>query len=238
MQPNNRYGKPQGWRGDGQQVPGNEPGGANGSYGGYGQDPDAQPPDQPPSTGMQPQHPSLGGMLGGMAHGVMQGAQSHFNKSPVGQAVQAYHRYGMPAQAAPTSIANTDDSGAPGPEPPQPMGSSAPPSNDLAGSLASGARMSDANDPGNPQMKDGGIITKPTMVMLAEHGQPEAVVPLDGHAGSKLRPGMFSSGRYRGTTGLAMTRGPVPPMAPAILDDKLNGGKKSGWKRWDMAHSR
>lgn len=44
-----RSGMGVGFRGEGDQVPGNEPGGANGSYGAFGQDPHAQPPATPPS---------------------------------------------------------------------------------------------------------------------------------------------------------------------------------------------
>lgn len=388
MQPNNRYGKPAaGWRGDGQQVPGNEPGGANGSYGAYGQDPNAQPPDQPPSqSGMQPRH----SMMGGIAQGAMQGAQNRLKQSPVGQAVQAYQRYRMPQKqpqmgapapaaspqgsagaagapapsSAPPSVwdqlgaksstpayeapasapapsapqgsgmEGTDNSGSyaqqmggfnranlPQPAPqaapaPAPMAdgspawnttnpatghnwaspdwsfsgsgfngygdkgvlnpatgrgsgaSGAPPSPNLAGSLASGARMDDGQSAlsaafgaqqrsapaaqgqdgyaqmaqaqaraGADQMADGGIVTKPTLVMLAEHNQPEAVVPLDGHAGSKITPGMVQNRRYRQMTGPAMTHQPVGPMAPAILDPHMGGGK-SNWKRWDSAHGK
>lgn len=294
-----RYGKAlAGWRGDGQQVPGNEPGGANGSYGAYGQDPNAQPPDQPPSqSGMQPRR----SMMGGMAQGAMQGAQNRLKQSPVGQAVQAYQRYRMPQKqpqmGAPAPAAspqsNTGAAGAlapssappsvwdqlgaksstpayeapasaPAPSAPQGSGmegtdnsgsyaqqmggfnraslpQSAPPSPNLAGSLASGARMGGQvmggtdDMGGDPQMKDGGIVTKPTLVMLAEHNQPEAVVPLDGHAGSKITPGMVQNRRYRQMTGPAMTHQPVGPMAPAILDPHMGGGK-SNWKRWDSAH--
>jgi hypothetical protein len=90
---------------------------------------------------------------------------------------------------------------------------------------------------GAPGMRYGGIVTKPTRVILAEHGQPEAVVPLDGHPGSRITPGMMQNlqpNKYT-PTGPTGVKAPMTPMQPASIDPKLNP-KKSGWKRWDQSH--
>src|SRR6185436_13212535 len=40
-------------------------------------------------------------------------------------------------------------------------------------------------------MERGGVVTQPTLVKLAEHGQPEAVVPLTPRPGNRLQPDML-----------------------------------------------
>lgn len=86
---------------------------------------------------------------------------------------------------------------------------------------------------GAPQMKSGQIVTKPTRAIIGEHG-PEAVVPLDGHAGSRITPGMMGNlmpKRYD-ATGPTALHGPMRPMKPAITDPKM-----SNWKRYDSQHA-
>lgn len=65
---------------------------------------------------------------------------------------------------------------------------------------------------------EGGVISSPTHVML---DPGEAVVPLDGHAGSKLTPGMMQPRRYR-MTGPAITHHPIGTMPPAMLDKQMH----------------
>ncbi len=77
-------------RQDGQKVPGNQPGGQNGSYGPYGQSPQSQPPAEPPAG-----RPTFGSQVAGG----MQGGQ------PIGRAVvgAAMNRYRAPQQQNPAS---------------------------------------------------------------------------------------------------------------------------------------
>lgn len=84
---------------------------------------------------------------------------------------------------------------------------------------------------GAPQMADGRIVTKPTRAIIGESG-PEAVIPLDGHAGSKITPesvGMSMPRRYD-ATGPTSLHHPIRPMRP------MGETKSSGWKRWDSSH--
>lgn len=244
-----------GWRGDGSQVPGNQPGGANGQFGRYGQVPDQQPT------------PSF-------AQGVKQTAINQFNKSPVGQIAGAVQRYGQQRQQGQINNGMNDqmsqmrqgdmqsgadqmgqpsapgadqpqgdqmqsgaiNAGAPQDSAPQPaMPSADPPKPTQQQATAQQSGMASPfgqmNFGGAPQMASGGIVTKPTRAIIGEHG-PEAVIPLDGHAGSKLTPGMMMPRRYN-PTGPTEVKGPgMRPMAPAMMDKKM-----SNWKRWDSSHA-
>lgn len=92
----------------------------------------------------------------------------------------------------------------------------------------------DAAIPDNmPAMAKGGVVDKPTVALLGEHG-PEAVVPLN-NPNAKVTPGMFSHHRYRPQTGKGMVHGPMRPMAPAALDDRQ---KESNWRKFDSEHPR
>jgi hypothetical protein len=144
-----------GLRGDGQSVPGNQPGGANGAYGRYGQSPNQQP--------------------------------TRDMSSAISRAAQG------------------------------------------GGALVNALRNRYGQQP-DPQMAHGGIVNKPTRAIIGENG-PEAVIPLDGHAGSKMTPGMMPR-RYN-PTGETELRGPMRPMQPASLDPHM---KQSNWKRYDMMH--
>ncbi len=66
-------------------------------------------------------------------------------------------------------------------------------------------------------MADGGIVTKPTKVLLGEKG-PEAVVPLTDRPNAKLTPGMMPAlrNRYRRPTGPAGAHGPIKGDSPLV----------------------
>lgn len=201
-----RYGLPKpgmqtaqqpGMRGDGAQVPGNEPGGANGRYGQFGQHPDQQPT--------------------AMFDATVKHATQKFNDSPAGQIVGAARgRYGMQGRTDHAMNQNMTDMRA----------------QDRQSNIDQLSQpMNDSG--GDPMMARGGIVTKPTRVLLGEDG-PEAVVPLSGNPDAKLTPGMMQTRRYR-MTGPAMTHHPMGSMPPAMMDPHMH---QSGWKKWDTQHGR
>jgi hypothetical protein len=79
---------------------------------------------------------------------------------------------------------------------------------------------------GNPSaMQDGQMVTKPTLALIGEDG-PEAVVPLDGHAGSKLTPSMMQP-RDTFQTGTSSLGKPMHSLPPT-------DGPMSRFKRYGM----
>lgn len=84
-------------------------------------------------------------------------------------------------------------------------------------------------------MATGGMVTKPTIAMLGEHG-PEAVVPLN-NPSAKITPGMLpmQKQRYRPMTGPQSVHGPMRPLAPSPVNAQEH---PSGWKKYDTSHPR
>jgi hypothetical protein len=171
-------------RQDGSNVPGNQPGGENGSFGQFGQDPQAQPPSTPPAG-----PPTYGG--GAMGGGAMQPGMMNRYRGP---------------QAGPSS--NMMPPQQPDGMQPSAQGQAPPAPTPTAGAASSPSMMDDST----PQMASGGVVSKPTVAMLGDKG-PEAVIPLT-NPDPKLSPGMFTKSRYRRPTGPSGVHGPSRPLLP------------------------
>lgn len=65
-------------------------------------------------------------------------------------------------------------------------------------------------------MAGGRVVTKPTRAILAENGQPEAVVPLSPSANARLKPAGFLKSMYRRPTGPAAPRLPMKSAMPLV----------------------
>lgn len=235
--PQTRYrsGMGAGWRGEGDQVPGNEPGGVNGSYGGFGQVPDQQPGEvAPASGGDRPQH-GMDWRGGAFQTGKNIGQFANNLKSRYQANRGGSNETGNIGNATPQgTTAMGDDGDSPMmPTPPpvsgmqsmpmQPTSMSGMPDMPAPAQL-DGGQPAPADTPtaprvaetppgsANPQMANGGIVSKPTNVMLGDKG-PEAVIPLT-NPGAKVTPGMFTKSRYRRPTGPSSVHGPLHPLEP------------------------
>lgn len=71
------------------------------------------------------------------------------------------------------------------------------PIQDDAGTMNPPSLMGDGGPTAPEYAADGKIVTKPTLVLLAEH-EPEAVVPLSNRPDAKVRPSVMQGRRYYG----------------------------------------
>lgn len=158
------------------------------------------------------------GALGGVAE---QYAKNRYRNSAVGQAVTGYRQSRKKAMGTPSmgqfpGAADgdyagwlnqmSDQAGPPPDETPtvNPVPTTGDPREAIHG-LANGTNNDEygpAGIPGLDSFGQGQIVMKPTIARLAEHGQPEMVIPLNGKSGNKvdgmaMMQGMMPRSRYR-----------------------------------------
>lgn len=238
------------FRRDGSNVPGNQPGGANGMFGRYGQIPD----QQPSQSAMQ----TIGDAAKGWAGSAADRAGQNLNNSPAGQ---LWNRYGTQGrtdhamnqnmqQMQDQSGANSKDRLSRDPYPrPDGYGMHAPSGISEVSPVDQQQPADMGSEPGNPMpqsggygggdpqqqpemMARGGIITKPTLALLGEH-EPEAVVPMGGNPNARITPGMVAP-RNDIQTGESSLIHPLHNLKPT---SGPLAQKPSGWKRWHETHS-
>jgi len=237
------------------QPPGNEPGGANGMYGRFG-----QMPSQQPSQGFRQQvdgmrrgfgrPPQMGGKQRGMGMeqpveasqssvnygggnpGYMGEMRSQAMAQPMPQVTQSQPDYSqasaMPSTPVPSVSATPQVTQAQ----PDSVSAQAAQQAPMQQQTATAQPQNSFASPfGNmrfgapPAMADGGIVDKPTLAILGEDG-PEAVVPMSGNPNAKITPGMMQS-RDTFQTGPSSLGQPLHSLAP--MDGPM---AKKNWARF------
>ncbi len=236
--------KPVSMRGDGYDVPGNQPGGANGMYGGYGQAPDQMPTQQMKSAvryqAMDESTPDMAtGMTTMMAQDQRQ-QQPQYEQPPSAPAAQPQQyggymnqmqrkdgteSYASPMQ--PTVAPSSTGSGSAGATQPQPQQQTATAQQPQSQSFSSPFGKMNFGNSGNTAnpMRRGGIVTKPTRAIIGEDG-PEVVIPLSGDADAKITPGQIAgigaaTPRVRNVTGTHSLHNPLRPMSLRRYNSKV-----------------